>query len=597
MNAYSGSRPDFDYAEPSSFCIALAVCDRTDWTIKESVRAQIRVRAKRILKKDGYPPDKQEKATRTLREQAEALAERGSGAFNFLHQEGKIGATRRELDGWMKTLPQPCTAAMEATTGVPRPLAPLYQANSSSPTIILSSGSPLGYLLKASVKINTLRKGANTKMRTKKGPALFLLTILLAASAALVADDISDRNNQFDFALVGDVPYAPTASLSSSVKVQTYPSPEYNALISDINDHKKVLFTVHMGDIKAGDTWCVGGLPTKDPAGAENIYTKNLELFNTFRNGLIYLLGDNEWTDCHRTNNGAYNPSERLAYIRGAAGFFATNQSLGQQPITLTRQSSDAGYELYKENVMWRVGGILFVGLNQPGSNNNHFRITSASSPLPTDDNETEYTARNAANIQWLRKAFTLASQDASTKAIMIMQQANVFERFLETNAAGVPQYARSGYEAFVAELRNQTIAFGKPVALVGGDTHTVRIDKPLTAVSTVVNGVTTYTRNAQGHIVGFPAHSAATGNGVVTPTTQFNTTSGAAGCAPLSPTCVVSTRVQNFTRVEVFGSPDVAWVRVVVDPFDPNVFSFATQTIPGTGHGRDGRSDDDDQN
>jgi hypothetical protein len=432
-------------------------------------------------------------------------------------------------------------------------------------------------------------------MRLDKRSVLLPLTILLAASAALIADGNSDRNNQFDFALVGDVPYAPTG-LQGSAKVQTYPSPEYDALIADINAHNKVLFSVHMGDIKAGDTWCVGGIPTKDPAGAENIYTKNLTLFNTYRNAAIYLIGDNEWTDCHRTNNGAYNPTERLAYIRGAAGFYATNQSLGQQTITLTRQSSDPGYELYKENVMWRAGSIIFVGLNQPGSNNNQFRITSASSPLPTDDSKVEYTARNAANIAWIRKAFTMATNDSSTRAVVIMQQANVFERFLEANAAGVPQYARSGYEAFVAELRNQTVDFGKPVVLVGGDTHTVRIDKPLTAVSTVINGVTTYTRDSQGNIVGYPAHSAASGNAVVTPTTQFSTITGAPGCTPLSATCVVSTRVQNFTRVEVFGSPDVAWIRAIVDPFDPNVFSFAMQTIAGTGHGRDGRSDDDDQ-
>jgi Transposase len=32
-----------------------------------------------------------------------------------VHREGQIGATRRELDGWMKTLPQPWTVAMEAT--------------------------------------------------------------------------------------------------------------------------------------------------------------------------------------------------------------------------------------------------------------------------------------------------------------------------------------------------------------------------------------------------------------------------------------------------------------------------------------------------
>jgi type I restriction enzyme R subunit len=44
-----------------------------DWTVKESVRAQIRVMVRRILKKYGYPPDKQEKATITVLEQAEVL--------------------------------------------------------------------------------------------------------------------------------------------------------------------------------------------------------------------------------------------------------------------------------------------------------------------------------------------------------------------------------------------------------------------------------------------------------------------------------------------------------------------------------------------
>jgi hypothetical protein len=36
-------------------------------------------------------------------------------ASGQIHQEGKIGATRRELDGWIETLPQPWSVAMEAT--------------------------------------------------------------------------------------------------------------------------------------------------------------------------------------------------------------------------------------------------------------------------------------------------------------------------------------------------------------------------------------------------------------------------------------------------------------------------------------------------
>ncbi|MDX2192170.1 MAG: DUF3387 domain-containing protein [Gemmatimonadales bacterium] len=45
-----------------------------DWTVRENVRAQLRMLVKRILRKYGYPPDKQEKATQTVLEQAELLS-------------------------------------------------------------------------------------------------------------------------------------------------------------------------------------------------------------------------------------------------------------------------------------------------------------------------------------------------------------------------------------------------------------------------------------------------------------------------------------------------------------------------------------------
>ena len=45
-----------------------------DWTMRENVRAQLRVLVKRVLRKHGYPPDKQAKATQTVLEQAEQLS-------------------------------------------------------------------------------------------------------------------------------------------------------------------------------------------------------------------------------------------------------------------------------------------------------------------------------------------------------------------------------------------------------------------------------------------------------------------------------------------------------------------------------------------
>jgi type I restriction enzyme R subunit len=46
-----------------------------DWTVRENVRAQLRVIVKRILRRHGYPPDKQEKATQTVLEQASVLSQ------------------------------------------------------------------------------------------------------------------------------------------------------------------------------------------------------------------------------------------------------------------------------------------------------------------------------------------------------------------------------------------------------------------------------------------------------------------------------------------------------------------------------------------
>ncbi len=50
-----------------------------DWTVKESVRARLRIMVKRILRKYGYPPDKQEKATITVLQQAEMIASDWAG--------------------------------------------------------------------------------------------------------------------------------------------------------------------------------------------------------------------------------------------------------------------------------------------------------------------------------------------------------------------------------------------------------------------------------------------------------------------------------------------------------------------------------------
>jgi type I restriction enzyme R subunit len=59
-----------------------------DRTLRESVRAHLRVLVKRILRRQGYPPDKQETATRTVLEQAEVV----SGAPGAVGTTPALGA-------------------------------------------------------------------------------------------------------------------------------------------------------------------------------------------------------------------------------------------------------------------------------------------------------------------------------------------------------------------------------------------------------------------------------------------------------------------------------------------------------------------------
>ncbi len=49
---------------------------RTDWTVRDDVRAKLRTSIKRLLVKHGYPPDKQVEAIKLVMEQMESMAPR-----------------------------------------------------------------------------------------------------------------------------------------------------------------------------------------------------------------------------------------------------------------------------------------------------------------------------------------------------------------------------------------------------------------------------------------------------------------------------------------------------------------------------------------
>ena len=296
-----------------------------------------------------------------------------------------------------------------------------------------------------------------------------LLTLTVGLSGQAAADS-SDREGLetrgFEFALIGDAPY--TAAQREKV----------NVLIQEMN-RERLAFVVHDGDFKSGSTLC-------DDA----TFNDRLQIFQTSAHPFVYVPGDNEWTDCHRASNGGYDPLERLSKLREI--FFAGDRSLGRRTLKLARQSDVPRYALFRENLRWAYGDVVFVGLNVPGSNNNLGRTPAM---------DAEYRDRNAANLVWMQEAFDFARQQGA-KGIMLVIQANPGFELAPTHGN------RTGYNDFLAALQSETLAFGRPVVLVHGDSHYFRIDKPMVDA-------------------------------------------------------VSQSRVDNFTRVETFGNPDVQWVRV----------------------------------
>ena len=96
---------------------------------------------------------------------------------------------------------------------------------------------------------------------------------------------IADAKN-FQFMAIGDTSYVSASQLDQ--------------LVDRIN-HEPTRFTIHVGDIKSGSTLC-----------SDDMFARVYSQFMAFDKPLIYTPGDNEWTDCHRKNNGPYDPIERL---------------------------------------------------------------------------------------------------------------------------------------------------------------------------------------------------------------------------------------------------------------------------------------------
>lgn len=258
-----------------------------------------------------------------------------------------------------------------------------------------------------------------------------LLSAALASAGAAFSCAASAAT--LTFAAIGDVPYGPPEELS--------------ALAARLN-RQPIAFTLHLGDIKTGTSRC-----------SDDVYLKVRALFDEFERPLIYTPGDNEWTDCHRLLAGGYDPLERLDKIRSL--FFATTDSHGKQKLSLLSQRSDGRHLRFVENLRWTQGRISFATLHLVGSNNNW---------QPELPSVSEFAAREAANLAWLRDTFAAAKARNDVAVVLAMQA----DTFLVTPGTA------SGFTRWLHALADEAARWGKPVLLLQGDSHQFRADHPL---------------------------------------------------------------------------------------------------------------------
>jgi len=253
----------------------------------------------------------------------------------------------------------------------------------------------------------------------------------------------------FEFALIGDTPYGLRPGENSTA---------FDKLLLDINSSPTIKWVLHAGDIKSGSTPC-----------SDEMFQDRLRRFNQFKQPFILTPGDNEWTDCHRKNAGAYQPRERLNKLRQIF-YPVPGKSLGQNKMAVESQAFIEGYKEFPENVMWLEQQVIFVTLHLVGSRNGlaAFDPNSTIARRSTDDDEVKH--RTSAALAWLDAAFKTAHKIQSS-GIFIMIHANPGMDWLFND--------RTGFETFHQTLEIHVKNFTKPVVLAHGDTHKQRVDRP----------------------------------------------------------------------------------------------------------------------
>jgi hypothetical protein len=293
---------------------------------------------------------------------------------------------------------------------------------------------------------------------------------------------------------------------------------EYARVIADMNG-RELAFVTHIGDMMFDPRPYERNPSLARMPGTDENYQYVLGTFQSIRHPVVLTPGDNDWSDVVQYKKVKMDPLECLQKLRSM--FYPAGRSLGQRAMAVENQGAP-----YVENLTWTVQGLRFVTVHTVGSDDN------------SKTSMEEHKAREAANIAWLKKAFAAAKAEGSPGLVIITHANPEFEN--RWNYSYASRYVRgvrgadapkkpepAPYDAYLDALIAEMQGYSRQVLYVHGDTHIFRIGKPLMNPKT----------------------------------NRF---------------------FENLTRLETFGWPDSAWVRVTVNPSNPQLFEIHPEYTPG---------------
>ncbi|CAB3789603.1 hypothetical protein LMG28688_02923 [Paraburkholderia caffeinitolerans] len=268
-------------------------------------------------------------------------------------------------------------------------------------------------------------------------------------------------------ALAQDPSPSPRYSFAVVANVVTEPGDEITLqrLIDAIGRDPQLSFAVYDGNLKGPRETCT-----------DRLYDRRRALLDASRVPLVFVPGQRDWSTCGGSGAGGYDPVERLDFLR--QNFFTDTNSLGQSPLTLTRESEVSRFRPYRENTRWQLGDTVFIALNAPDGNNHY---------LNAGGRNGEFEDRVIANGFWLEHAAEFARR-RNARAIVIFMQGNAMpeqyehqERFAWLRFRRTP---RDGYTELRRSLTKLAETFRGPVILVQPETTKLArgftIDQPL---------------------------------------------------------------------------------------------------------------------